>query len=101
MTLVPLCKRPDSENRNLSILSFTFLLIAHVGREQAAGLYYLACRKIQDIKDVLALLYIGKLGIVSMHGMYMGEMLRIPSRWSGRARVGSGASPVGLVARQG
>lgn len=72
MTLVCLCKRPDSENRGLSILSFIFLLIPHVGREQAAGLYYLACPKIQDIKGALALLYMGRLGIVSVHGTYVG-----------------------------
>lgn len=101
MTLVPLCKRPDSENQNLSIFSFTFLLIAHVGDEQAADLYCLACPKIQDIKGVLALLHVGKLGIVSMHGTYMGETLYIPSRWAEGARAGSGASLVGLVTKQG
>lgn len=43
-----------------------------MGRERAAGLYYLACPKIQNIKDVLALFSIIRLGIVSMHGTYVG-----------------------------
>lgn len=87
MTLVPFCKRPDSEDQGLSILSFIFLIIPHVGREQAADLYYLACRKVQNVKNALALLYIGRCGLVSMHGIYE-EVLHILGRRAGRAQAG-------------
>lgn len=38
-----------------------------MGREQAADLCYLACFKIQNIKDAQALLYMGRLGLVSIY----------------------------------
>ena len=61
-----------------------------MGREQAAGLYYLACPKIQNINDALALLYTGRLGTVSIHSTYVGEALYIWGRWAGRPQAGSG-----------